>query len=165
MGHSLGSTATRLLVAVCVVGAMALATGLSAQASAARSHVEARAAKTVSLAETGHLKLEPKMERGSAIGERGQGTGTYNAPVEAYLTFHAHYLTVEVTVYPKGGSISGYAQAEYHTSGGVGSFKGTLRVTHGTGTYRHISGTAAFRGGINTFSYNCWFQANGRGSY
>lgn len=164
MGLSSWLSAAGLLVCVCMAG-LAGTAGLSAQASVAAKHSATAAAKTVSIVETGHLNVDPQMERGSAIGERGQATGTYNAPVEVYLTFHAHSVTAEVTVHAKGGAISGVANANYVVTGSVGSFNGTLQVTHGTGTYRHITGTASFRGGINHLNYKCWFVAEGSGRY
>jgi hypothetical protein len=165
MKRSLGSTVARLLVFVCTAGLLAAATGLSAQASGTTSAVRGRAAKTISLTETGHLTFDPSMERGSAIGERGRAVGTYNAPVECYLTIHAHYVTATVTVYPKGGSITGVAKADYVVTGSVGSFHGTLAITHGTGTYRHISGKMALEGGINHQNYKLWLVAKGSAKY
>ncbi|HTD58807.1 MAG TPA: hypothetical protein VK672_07920 [Solirubrobacteraceae bacterium] len=165
MRHIFGATATRLLVVACAVGLTAAATALIASASQAGSPSVAKAARTVSLAETGHLTFDPSLERGAAIGERGQAVGTYNAPLELYLTVHAHYVTAETTIYPHGGSITGAARADYTITGLVGSFHGTMKITHGTGTYRHISGKLAIRGAINHRSLKLWVVTEGKATY
>jgi hypothetical protein len=162
--RSLGSVTARVLVGACAAGLMTAA-GLCAQSSGATSGIEAKAARTVSLVETGHLAFVPSMERGSAIGERGRATGTYDGSLEVYLTIHPHYATAVMTVYPRGGSITGSAHADYVVHGSVGSFQGTLDITHGTGTFKHISGKLSFKGAINHLNYKMWVVTQGTARY
>jgi hypothetical protein len=164
MWRSLGSIAAGL-VFVCTVGLVTATTGLSAQRFGAGNRVAASGARVVSLVETGHLVLDRSMVRGSAIGERGQATGTYNAPVRVFLTIHVHYVTADVTIYPRGGSITGSAHADFRVSGSAGLFHGSLVISHGTGTFRRISGKLAFEGGINRQTFNLWVLAKGSAKY
>ena len=165
MQWSKGSiTARRVLVLVCAAGLLGAVIGASAQASG-RVAPAATAAKTVSLAETAHLEISKQEIPGSEIAESGRATGTYNAPVVAGLTIHAHSVTAVVTVYLKGGSITARANASFKFTGDVGRFGGTLTVSHATGTYRHASGHLAFIGAINRNTYKMWAVTSGSAKY
>lgn len=110
--------------------------------------------------EEGHLHLARK-SGGSAIVEEGAATGTFDASVQTEITIKVSEVTGSVVVHLKGGSISGYATATPHFSGKYVSFKGTLKINHGTGRYRGASGTAGFYGALNHANYTLSVQLIG----
>ena len=110
---------------------------LAPQAAAAR----ARAARTVSLTETGHLHLVGK-PHGFTLNEQGTASGTAKGAIYVHLTIvSTSRVTAEVSIYPRGGSITGYATASYRTSSSTASFNGSMSVVRGTGSYAHAHGT------------------------
>ncbi len=139
--------------------------GASATAASGLVLPSARAARTVTLSETAHLQPGQQEVPGSEISESGRATGTYNAPVLAGLTIHAHSVTSVVTVFLKGGSITASANASFVFKGVAGEFHGTLTVSHATGTYRHASGHLSFRGGINRDTLKMWAVTSGSAKY
>jgi hypothetical protein len=165
MQRSNGSiTARRLLALVCTAGLLAAAIGASAQAAGTVAQ-HGNAARTVSLTEVAHLEPSKHEIPGSEISESGQATGTYKAAVIAGLTIHAHSVTAVVTILLKGGSITARANASFKFTGEVGRFRGTLTVSHATGTYRHASGHLGFEGGINRNSLKMWAVTSGAAKY
>jgi hypothetical protein len=114
----------------------------------------------VYLVENAQLHLSGEGE--STLRERGQASGTFNAPVIADLNLSIGHVTGLVTIYPKGGSISGKAQARYVARGSIGYYGGTLTITGGTGTYRHASGSnIGLSGTINHLNFNLTVKAHG----
>ncbi len=141
---------------------LAMAIGvLTAQAHARRP--TAMESKRVNLVETARLTLAD--EKGSALTERGQATGTYDAPVIAVFTIHPKSVTAVVTIYPKGGSITGTAHANYVVRNSLGYFGGSFALGRGTGKYRHLSevnGKAlGISGIINRYSFEIQVKAHG----
>lgn len=116
---------------VCVL-ALAGAPGAGlAQAGAASG----RAARTISLNETGRLHLTSK--KGFTLNEVGAATGTIKGKIYLHLKIvSTKHVTAEVNIYPSGGSLTGSASAGYQVRGGTASFDGTMSVTHGSGSYR-----------------------------
>jgi hypothetical protein len=166
MRRKLGSTAPgglRILARGAVL--VAATTGASAAASDGRAMPVASAVRTVTLSETAHLEPGKQEVPGSEISESGRATGTYNAPVLAGLTIHAHSVTSVVTVFLKGGAITATANASFEVTGVVGNFHGTLTVSHATGTYRHASGHLSFRGAINRDTLKMWAVTSGSAKY
>lgn len=151
-------------VPVCGLAAAALACAVSAPASDGR--VAARAARTVRLEEHGRLKFIS--ERGSALVERGTAYGTYTATMVADLTIHSKSVTARVTIYPRGGSITGSANASYKIVKNLGYFGGTLTLGRGTGRYSHISEVhhkpLGISGIINRYNFEVEVKANGEAS-
>jgi hypothetical protein len=132
-----GPAMTGRTVAAAVI-ALAIATpAIAAHASGGTGKPTATAAGRETLVENAHLKFAG--ERGSAIDEHGEASGTYDAPVAVALTIHPKSVTASVTIYPSGGSISGFANANYIVKGSYGYFGGTFTLTHGTGKFSHIS--------------------------
>jgi hypothetical protein len=160
MQRVLGAIPSRLTVSICATVLAATAVGLPAHASGTLDHVMARQARKMYLSENAQLRFTH--EDGSALVEHGSATGTYNAPVTAILTIHPTSVTAIVTLFPKGGSLTGTAQANYIVKGSIGYFGGTLRITGGTGTYRHASGKAlGISGTINRENFNMTVKAHG----
>ncbi len=147
-------------VAMCATALAALIVSLPVPASGATGNAIAREAKKMQLNESAQLKFT--REDGSALVEYGQAAGTYNAPVNTILTIHPNSVTATVTIFPKGGSITGTAQANYIVKGSTGYFGGTFTITHGTGTYRHVSGRGlGISGTINRESFAMTVKAHG----
>lgn len=139
-----------------------LASGLTLQTSTAAGHRMASEASKVYLVENAQLRVAHNNEDESTIGERGQATGTFNATVTAALTLVPSHVTATFTIYPDGGSISGIARANYIVKNSIGYFGGTFMITHGTGTYKHASGTdVGFSGTINRQNFNMSIKVHG----
>jgi hypothetical protein len=133
--------ATGFLVAALALSACALVpAGVSARQPA-------HASRTLTLNETGHLKLTSR--HGLTLVERGSASGTYSATVEVHLTLvSSTRATAQITVSRSGGSITGSGSAAYHNGHSEASFSGAISISHGTGSYSrahgsgmHISGT------------------------
>jgi hypothetical protein len=109
-------------------------------AAAASSAATARVARTFSLNDTGHLHLTS--HHGFTLNEKGSASGTISGTIYIHLhVVSTNRVTAEVNIYPRGGSITGYANASYHPSGGVASFNGTMSIARGTGAYRRARGS------------------------
>ncbi len=106
----------------------------------------ARSARTVSLHETGNLRLTSK--RGFTLNEQGSATGTLSGTIHVRLTIvSSSHVKAEVSISRNGGSISGEAIASYHRSRESASFSGSLSVNGGTGSYSHAHGSGLSFGG------------------
>jgi hypothetical protein len=153
-----------LTIVACILALVATTVWLSAPALGRTGRPTAKEAKTIDLVESASLELVH--EEGSELTEHGHATGTYNAPVSATFTIHPKSVTALVTVYPRGGSITGTAHANYVVQNSYGYFGGAFTVTHGTGTYRHASGKAlGFSGTINRYTFAATVKAHGEVSY
>ena len=149
-----------LALAVSALGSETPALGTTTPAFGTTGHGTAREARTINLVESARLDLTG--EEGAELSERGHATGTYDAPIAANFTIHPKSVTVVVTVYPHGGSITGTAQANYVVQKSTGYFGGTFTVTHGTGTFRHAAGrNLGFSGTINRYTFATTVKAHG----
>jgi hypothetical protein len=149
-----------LVVAMSAAALVLAAGGIAAPASGAPGREIAREAKKMLLSENAQLKFI--REEGTALVEHGQATGTYNAPVSTTLTIHPTSVTATVTIFPKGGSITGAARANYIVKGSIGYFGGTFTIIHGTGTYKSVSGKAlGISGTINRETFAMTVKAHG----
>ncbi|HXA53502.1 MAG TPA: hypothetical protein VNV37_01375 [Solirubrobacteraceae bacterium] len=127
-----------------VVGALAAAAGAFALAvgatGASASGAAAHAARTVSFNDTGNLHKTSK--KGFNLYESGSASGSISGSISLHLdVVSTNKVTAELTVYPKGSSISGKASGSYRTNGGTASFSGTLSITHGSGSYSGAHGS------------------------
>lgn len=94
----------------------------------------ARLARTVSLNETGHLRLTSK--KGFTLNERGSASGTIAGSIYVHLHLVSRTkVTAEVNIYPREGSLTGSGSASVNVVGGYAAFSGTLSITRGTGKY------------------------------
>jgi len=119
------------------------------------------AAKQTYVRESATLHLSSH-QSGGALVERGIGHGTFTASVQITLTIKAR-VTGTFVAHMKGGTIVGRSSAKPHLSKSnrYASFKGTLRIVHGTGRYAHASGTAGFYGSIDRADYKLKVQVIG----
>ncbi len=118
-------------------------------ATAGKPHTptaRARSARTVSLHETGNLRLTGK--HGFTLNEQGSATGTFNGTIHVRLTIvSSNHVKAEVSISRSGGSILGEATASYRKSGASAGFSGSLSVSGGTGSYSDAHGSGLSFGG------------------
>lgn len=100
----------------------------------------AHSARTISLNETGRLHLLSK--HGFTLNEQGAASGTIRGTITVHLKIvSTSRVSAEVTISPKGGSISGTGTASYHKGEASASFSGALSVSRRSGTYAHAQGS------------------------
>jgi hypothetical protein len=154
---------TRLTILICALAPVLAAAGLAAQASGEQGQSLARAARIVNLVERASLKLVS--EKGVEITEHGQATGTYNGSVTASFSIRPSSITAVVTIYPRGGSITGTVHANYVIVKSLGYFGGTFTLGRGTGRFSHASEinhkALGVSGIINRYSYATEVKAHG----
>lgn len=139
--------------------AMGIAVG-AAGAARGQDAASAHAARSTYLSEYASLRFAH--ENGSSISERGQGSGTFRAPIAAVLTIRPEHVSATFTIYPKGGSVTGRASARYIIRGSTGYYGGTLTIVKGTGIYRHASGSnIGISGTINRQTFALIVKAHG----
>lgn len=127
----------RRIISICGLLIVALAVALGASAARSNGSPAGRLARVVRLEEHGRLKIYS--ERGATLIERGTAYGTYTATMVADLTIRSKSVTAVVTIYPRGGSITGSASATYRIVRNLGYFGGTLNLDHGAGRYSHVA--------------------------
>jgi hypothetical protein len=105
-----------------------------------RAAGRARAARTITLNDSAHLRLTSK--HGFTLNERGNASGTVAGAIYIHLTIAStSRVSAEVNIYPNGGSITSYATASYRRGSETASFNGTMSVARGTGSYAHVHGS------------------------
>lgn len=121
------------LMALIVAGSAGAAQAWSAGAGG-------RAARTISLNESARLHLTSK--HNFTLNERGTAMGTAAGTIYVHLTaVSSSRVTVEVNIYPRGGSLSGFGQGSYRRSGATVEFSGSMAIGRGTGSYGRIHGS------------------------
>jgi len=147
----------RLAAGMCL-----LAATLVAASSAQGAGPRASAARTFALSETGHLRLTS--HHGFTLNEQGSASGTISGTIYIHLhVVSTNHVTAEVNIYPRGGSLTGYASASYHPSGAVASFNGTMSIARGSGRYSHAHGSGlSFTGTVQRSNDAVTVHVNGR---
>jgi hypothetical protein len=113
-----------------------LEAGVAAARGPRASGASARTARTFSLKESGRLHLTGK--HGFTLNEAGSASGTIHGTIYIHLNVVAiNRVTAEVNIYPSGGSLSGFAKADYRVGGATASFSGSMSISRGTGSYAH----------------------------
>ena len=144
---------------------LALLTAVFAAVSPAGA-ARARAARTYSLSETGHLHRTSG--RGITINqdlnEQGSASGTISGTIYIHLrVVSTNRVTAEVNIYPSGGSITGSASASYRSAGALATFAGTMTIERGSGRYAHASGSGlSFTGTIQRINDAAVVHVTGR---
>jgi hypothetical protein len=112
----------------------------------------ARAARTISLNESG--QLHRTSHSGLKLNEQGSASGTIRGTIYIHLdVVSPSRVTAEVSIYPSGGSLTGTGSADYRVDGGTASFSGTMSVDRGTGSYAGAHGSGlSFSGTIQRLS-------------
>jgi hypothetical protein len=150
--------------------AVAVATGLvlgattlsAAHTSWSETPLAARAAHVVNVKDEAHLHLTGT--NGSLLLEEGPATGAIPGTVKASFVIAAN-VTATFTIYAHGGSISGRGTGALHSTGLYSSFGGSLKVTGGTGRYKHAHGSGGLYGAINRKTYALTVQTTGQLTY
>jgi hypothetical protein len=156
----------RTLATAAFIPALASAFGGQvAPVSAASSPAAAKLARTVSLRESGRLRLTSK--KGFTLNERGTASGTISGTIYIHLHLTSDTrVTAEVNIYPRGGSLTGSGSASYHVVGGYAAFAGTLSITRGSGKYAHARASGLrFTGTIQRRDDSVAVQLSGHMSY
>jgi len=122
----------------------------------------ARAAGTLSLNDTGHLHRTS--HHGFTLNEEGSTSGTIVGTIYIHLKIvSTNRVTAEVSIYPSGSSITGYATADYRPSGAVASFSGTMTIERGTGRYKGAHGSGlSFTGTVQRSNDAVTVHVSGR---
>lgn len=148
---------------VLMVGAMSVGASMVAPSLGAASRstigrppfsLSASVARTTSLNETGHLRLTSK--HNFTLNERGSASGTIAGTIYVHLTaVSSTRVTVQVNIYPPGGSISGSGTGSYRRRGTTAEFAGSMSFSHGTGRYAGVHGSGlSFSGTIEEANHD-----------
>lgn len=131
-----------------VVLASAWSTGTLAANAPGANRIAARAAKAITLNESGSLHLTSK--RGFTLNEQGAASGTVRGTIYVHLSIvSSSRVTAELNIYPNGGSITAHGSASYHKERTRAHFSGSMSIERGTGTYAHAHGSGlSFSGTI-----------------
>jgi hypothetical protein len=142
----------------CAVAAAPLALAIGVDGA---SGSPAHAARTVSLNDSGSLHKTSK--HGFNLYESGSANGSISGSITVHLdVVNTNKVTAELTVNPKGGSITGKASGAYRTNGGTASFSGTMTITHGSGSYSGAHGSGiSFTGTIQRSNDSMTVHVNG----
>lgn len=136
-----------------------IAAGACAAAIAAAGFAPAsRAAHSLRASDEAHLRYISAS--GATLYEIGRANGTLPGSMRVHMRIAAVF-SGNFTIYAAGGTISGHGTATPHGSGVYESFSGSLRVTGGSGRYRHAAGTARLYGTFNRNSYALLIQTQG----
>jgi hypothetical protein len=119
-------------------------------------------ARTISLDETGRLHATSKHE--FTLQEQGSASGTFTGTIYVRLTLAStSRATAQIEITRSGGSISGSATAGYRKAREAATFSGTLTITGGTGSYRHVHGSGlSFDGTIQQSNDAITVRMSGR---
>lgn len=110
---------------------------------------------------TDNAQLHLTTTSGSLLVEEGSASGKLPGTLKARFRFAAS-VTASFTIYPRGGgSITGSGAATLHSSTTYSSFAGTIKITSGTGRYKHANGTAGLYGTYNRRTYALTVQTTG----
>ncbi len=152
------------LTAILTAGALSFCVSIAAQSALALQSAPAApsvspapsalAARTISLNETGRLRLISK--HNFTLNERGSASGTAAGTIYVHLTaVSTSRVTAEVNIYTSGGSISGNGTASYHRASSTASFAGSMSIDRGTGRYDHVHGSGlSFSGTIEESNHD-----------
>jgi hypothetical protein len=127
-------------------------------AHAAHALPAARAARSLRATDTAHLRYVSAS--GSVLYETGRASGTLPGSMRVHMRVAASF-SGSFTINASGGSISGHGSAIPHGVGVYESFAGSLRVTGGSGRYRHAAGTARLYGTFDRNNYALVIQTVG----
>ena len=142
------------------------ATMLLAATPAAAGAGNAHAARSLTVKDEGSLHLIKSS--GSALIDEGKAHGTLPGSVKIRFTYNGDpTVTAAITIYPGGGGAidaSGSGQLSSPNSP-TPSFKGTLRISGGSGRYSHAHGSGTMYGIFYRRSYAITVQTHGTLQY
>jgi hypothetical protein len=122
----------------------------------------AHTARTLSVLDRTYLHLvgSPGVE----ITENGTSYGTFSGNASSHLTLSGSHITGTFVFHTRGGLVRGTTRASVVGKAAlpVVSFAGTVTMTSGTGSYRHISGQVALKGSIRRKNYEVYEETSGK---
>jgi hypothetical protein len=139
----------RLLAAAATVSlAASLASGALAPSTQEARAAVASGARVLSLDENGSLHLTSK--NGFTLNEQGLASGTVRGKIYVHLSIvSSSRVTAELSIYPRGGSITAHGSASYHKESTRALFSGSMSIERGTGSYASAHGSGlSFSGTI-----------------
>jgi len=147
------------------MGIGVLGVGAAGAKGVGRRPAVAKLARTLSLSESGRLRLTSK--KGFTLNERGSASGSITGSIYIHLHLVSDTkVTAEVNIYPRGGSLTGSGSASYHVVGGYAAFSGTLSITRGSGKYARARASGLrFTGTIQRRDDSVSVQLSGPLSY
>jgi hypothetical protein len=100
-------------------------------------------------------------ESGSRILDEGPATGTIPGTVRLRFTYNGSpSVSAQFTIYARSGTLAGEAKGKLSSPTSPNpSFRGSLRITGGTGRYAHARGSGELFGVYNRRSYGLIVQA------
>jgi len=125
----------------------------------------ARVARSLSLVESGRLRLTS--HKGFTLNEQGVASGTISGSLFLHLkVVSTRSVSAELSVYPSGSSMTGVASGSYTNRGSTASFSGTMSIVRGTGKYAHARGSGlAFSGTVQRSNDAVTVHLSGKLSY
>jgi hypothetical protein len=153
------------VIALVLMGLASIGAGIGTSAWGASSPVLARAARVLNVHDEGRLRF--LKSSGSVIIDEGPATGTFPGKVHVRFTYNGEpTVTAQFTITGTHGSIS--ARASGRLSDPVSptpSFRGSMKITGGSGRYAHVRGGGELFGVFNRRSYGLTVQAIGKLPY
>lgn len=117
-------------------------------------------ASTMSVKDQAHLKLVNSRE--NTLIEAGEVTGTIPGTVRVSFTLRGLHATSSFTIYAKGGTISGVGSGTVKSGKtGYDTFGGALRLTGGSGRYKHATGSGGLYGSLYKLNESISVQVDG----
>jgi hypothetical protein len=143
------------IAAVSAAGLLAIAS--SGAAAGERAH----AAHTMSVKDEGHLKLVHSS--GSLLIDEGPASGTIPGKTRVSFTYNGNpNVTAQIVIYGHSGRIYAHGGGRLSSpSSASPSFKGSLKITGGTGRYAHANGSGTLYGVFYRRSYGLVVQTEG----
>jgi hypothetical protein len=134
----------------------------ASSAAAGDGQPRARTTGSVSVNDTGHLRLVKSF--GSVLIEQGSVSGTLPGYAKVRMNV-GQVVTATFSIATRRGSIYGSGRATLHSSGRYASFGGTLSVSHGSGRYARAHGHGNLYGVIDRRTDALTVQTLGRLGY
>ena len=125
----------------------------------------AHAAGTLNVHDEGHLHFIS--DSATTLIDEGRFSGTYPGKARVDFAYNGSpSVTAHFTIHGPGGSITGQAQAKLsNPTSPSPSFRGSLRITGGSGRYAHARGSGVLSGVFQRRGYGLIVQAVGKLQY
>jgi len=125
----------------------------------------ARAAGSIHVSDEGKLHLVKSS--GSTLIDEGHANGTIPGTVKIHFTYNGNpTVSAQITIYSHDGAINASGSGQLsNPNSPVPSFKGSLRISGGSGHYSHAHGNGDFYGLFYRRSYAITVQTQGTLDY
>lgn len=159
-GHRRGAAIA--VVLTCLASASAPGVDTIAAAS---SRATAQSARVLDVRDEGHLRF--LKSSGSVIFDEGPATGTLPGKVRVRFTYNGEpTVTAQFTITGANGSISARASGKLSSPTTPNpSFRGSMKITGGSGRYAHVHGSGELFGVFSRRNYGLTVQAIGKLPY